>query len=530
MKIYYCLSTLLFSFATANNISLRGGDDPYAECEVLKNPTECATSEKCTWCECAAVPSMCVPSDQASNLPPSVWSCHSTPSESSKTEKIYKYPHLSQSHSFSSEPIESDFCDPESPLSLSGYMSVEGSKFDKKDDKELFYWFFESRNKVEGKTPPLIVWLTGGPGCSSTLALLFENGPCKVNESGDGTVSNPNSWNTNAHMLWLDQPAGVGFSYGATNDSNEEMISEDAYYFLQAFFKTHPEYLTSELFIVGESYGGHYAPAIAHRVMVGNQQNLPGTHQLKLTGLGVGNGLTDPAIQYQYYAEMAYNNSHGIKCVDENAYESMKKATSTCVSMIDSCNSGGWFSSFSCQASYAYCNTKVTGPYSQTGLNPYDIRKQCGDNDLCYDFTNIEKFLNLESTRKALHVTEKSSKWESCNMNVNMKFTGDFTRSYASEVADLLNNGIRTVIYAGDVDFICNYMGNRAWTQALDWNHKEEFNQSEDVDWFNGSGMVRSSNGFTFLQVYDAGHMVPADQPEAALQLINSFIAGENFV
>jgi len=115
-------------------------------------------------------------------------------------------------------------------------------------------------------------------------------------------------------------------------------------------------------------------------------------------------------------------------------------------------------------------------------------------------------------------------------MSVNLKFTGDFTRSYASEVADLLNNGIRTVIYAGDVDFICNYLGNRAWTQALDWNHKEEFNQSEDVDWFNGSGMVRSSNGFTFLQVYDAGHMVPTDQPEAALQLINTFIAGENFV
>ena len=86
------------------------------------------------------------------------------------------------------------------------------------------------------------------------------------------------------------------------------------------------------------------------------------------------------------------------------------------------------------------------------------------------------------------------------------------------------------VIYAGDVDFICNYLGNRAWTQALDWNHKEEFNQSEDVDWFNGSGMVRSSNGFTFLQVYDAGHMVPTDQPEAAFQLINTFIAGENFV
>lgn len=73
-------------------------------------------------------------------------------------------------------------------------------------------------------------------------------------------------------------------------------------------------------------------------------------------------------------------------------------------------------------------------------------------------------------------------------------------------------------------------MGNRAWTLALDWNHKEGFNQSKESDWFNGAGLVRSSNDFTFLQVYDAGHMVPTDQPEAALQLINTFIAGEQFV
>lgn len=70
-----------------------------------------------------------------------------------------------------------------------------------------------------------------------------------------------------AHVLWLDQPANVGYSYGQGNDTNEEMISEDAYYFLQAFFKSADgsKYKDSPLFIVGESYGGHYAPAIAVR-------------------------------------------------------------------------------------------------------------------------------------------------------------------------------------------------------------------------------------------------------------------------
>jgi cathepsin A (carboxypeptidase C) len=97
--------------------------------------------------------------------------------------------------------------------------------------------------------------LTGGPGCSSTLALLTENGPCKVAGDGSSTTVNPYSWTEAAHVLWLDQPAGVGFSYGAEDDSNEAMISEDAFYFLQAFFQTNPDYARSPLYIVGESYG-----------------------------------------------------------------------------------------------------------------------------------------------------------------------------------------------------------------------------------------------------------------------------------
>ena len=71
--------------------------------------------------------------------------------------------------------------------------------------------------------------------CTDTLLeiLQFENGPCKVDESGDSTSVNPHSWTESAHVLWLDQPANVGYSYGQANDANEKMISEDVYYFLQ---------------------------------------------------------------------------------------------------------------------------------------------------------------------------------------------------------------------------------------------------------------------------------------------------------
>jgi cathepsin A (carboxypeptidase C) len=123
---------------------------------------------------------------------------------------------------------------------------------------------------------------------------LTENGPCSVNDDGASTSVNPYSWTEASHVLWLDQPAGVGFSYGEETDSNEEMVGEDAYYFLQAFFQTYPEYASNPLFIVGESYGGHYAPAIAHRVWKGNQANKENTIQLNLSGVGIGTYLFVP--------------------------------------------------------------------------------------------------------------------------------------------------------------------------------------------------------------------------------------------
>jgi carboxypeptidase C (cathepsin A) len=122
------------------------------------------------------------------------------------------------------------------------------------------YFFYSAASRSNPAVDPVVLWLTGGPGCSSLLAAFSENGPCLVPETGPNAgkaVFNPYAWNSNATVVWLDQPAGVGFSYGNTNDKDEADVAVDAYAFLQAYFKAHPALATRPFFVAGESYGGH---------------------------------------------------------------------------------------------------------------------------------------------------------------------------------------------------------------------------------------------------------------------------------
>ena len=264
------------------------------------------------------MPSECASMSQAEHLPEAVFTCDkpvdADGNKSKSSDDVSSFSFVEGlTHSISDGEVDKHLCDASSPRSLAGYMDITGSKYDASgEDKHLFYWFFEKRGAsvAKDKSIPLVIWLTGGPGCSSSLALLTENGPCSVNEAGDGTIVNPYSWIESAHMLWLDQPAGVGYSYGKWTDHNEKMMGEDAYYFLQAFVKSHPEYSENPMYIVGESYGGHYAPAIAHRVFRGNQEKKEGTEMLNLKGVAVGNGLTDPKIQYQVSSLDIYQLRH----------------------------------------------------------------------------------------------------------------------------------------------------------------------------------------------------------------------------
>ncbi|KAG0004316.1 hypothetical protein BGZ65_000581 [Modicella reniformis] len=416
-------------------------------------------------------------------------------------------------------------CDPDTNQ-YSGYLDV-GS------DKHFFFWFFESRNKPE--VDPLTLWLNGGPGCSSLTGLFMELGPCKVKEDGSDAEYNPHSWNSNSSIFFLDQPTNVGYSYG-DYVSTTAAAAKDVYAFLQVFFKEFPQYQRLDFHIAGESYAGHYIPAIAQEINRANKKiatplfRPSGVQHVNLASILIGNGLTDPKTQYKYYPDMACRNSYG-PVLDDATCDSMTSSYKICAGLIQKCYDSN--SLLFCLPAAAYCNAKMMIPYQITGQNVYDVRKKCEGGTLCYKILeSMQEYLNKKEVMKDLGV--QVNKFESCNMQINLRFQlhGDFMKPFHLMVSELLEDGVRVLIYAGDADYICNWMGNKAWVIVLPWSGQAEMEETKDKKWLandHHAGEVRSSGSLTFLRLFDAGHMVPYDQPVESLEMFNTWISGKKF-
>ncbi|KAF5317633.1 hypothetical protein D9611_014972 [Ephemerocybe angulata] len=388
---------------------------------------------------------------------------------------------------------EPDLCD-SSVKQYSGY-------FDVAEDKHLFFWFFESRTAP--KDAPLILWLNGGPGCSSSTGLLFELGPCSIGEEGRNVTHNPHSWNSNANIIFLDQPVNVGFSYadGNTRVNNSPVAGKDVYAFLELFLNRFPQYSKQPFHIAAESYGGRTRSGVRERHLQGEQ----GAQVRRRPRLPVRWSLC--AVRPE-----------GPEC------QGMRAKVPTCQRLVKSCYQ--FNSRFACMPAMLYCNAQLMQPIMQTGKNPYDARRPCDrskDGDLCYkQMTWIENWLNNPKIKTTLGV------------NPDLNFA-PATWS-AVLLPELINDGVRLLVYAGNADMMCNYIGNERWVDALETKFAEEFKKTKAIPWIplttgKVAGTVRSAGtglftagNVTFVEVYEAGHMVPFDQPEAALDLINRWI------
>ncbi|KAJ7950921.1 Carboxypeptidase [Quillaja saponaria] len=149
----------------------------------------------------------------------------------------------------------------------SGYVNVDG--------KNLFYYFVTSEKNQSND--PVVLWLNGGPACSSFDGFVYEHGPFNF-EAGkqEGSLPilhlNPYSWSKVSNIIYLDSPAGTGLSY-STNSSQyttgDFQTASDTYAFLLKWFELFSEFVPNPFYISGESYAGIYIPTLAAEIVKG---------------------------------------------------------------------------------------------------------------------------------------------------------------------------------------------------------------------------------------------------------------------
>lgn len=416
--------------------------------------------------------------------------------------------------------------------------------------KHLFFWYFESQNAPS--EDPLVLWLTGGPGGSSMIGMLQELGPCLINEHGNGTMYNEYGWSKNTNLLFIDSPAGVGFSYldeGMPLPSNSFTTAEDLHHFLQLFITdVFPDLADRDFHITGESYGGHYVPALGARIVA---QNLlyPRRTQVNLKSIFVGNGYVSPLDATFGYWETLCTTNPGVEkpVFNKTRCDIMASNMPRCLDLARVCYDHPDVAI--CEAGFQICWKGVIeyydGESGAGGRNRFDITNPCysGD-DLCYyEAARIQKYLNLPWVWEALEVPKSVHNYSIYNEDVGLAFglTNDPLISMQPQVLYLLDSGIDVLFYQGNLDLACNTAGNLRWAESMLWKGAPAFvahpktawkDGDKEVGWFK-EVKVETASGrettFALSTVDGAGHMVPYDKPKEGLALVERWLNKRSF-
>ncbi|CAA7266369.1 unnamed protein product [Cyclocybe aegerita] len=422
---------------------------------------------------------------------------------------------------------KSSFCD-ETVNGYTGYIDIEA--------RHLFFYFFESRNEPD--KDDVIFWTNGGPGCSSSLGLFMELGPCRISNA-NGTKFHPESWNNNANIFFIDQPVGVGFSYAEYGEAvgTTEEAAKDVAAFVAIFFENFSKFKGRPFHMAGESYGGRYVPVFAAEVYDQNSKLVKaGMTPINLASIMIGNGFTYALPMQASMYDMVCTPASVPPLLSIGECVRMKQALPRCEKwMKESCFDT--FDAIGCSAAVTFCGNELEGPFWAINLNPYDLTRECdGDiNDtLCYPIIKqIASYLDHPAVRSDLGVDPSiSANFSSCSYDVGTAFAQnlDEFRPTHHYVAALLERGVRALIYVGKNDWICNHVGNERWTLDLEWTGGAEFRKQGLREWIvqdQAAGMTRSAKGLTFATIEGAGHMVPYDKPKEALEMVNRWLAGK---
>ncbi|KAI9496041.1 prepro-carboxypeptidase Z [Zychaea mexicana] len=413
--------------------------------------------------------------------------------------------------------LQPTLCDP-NVTQYSGY-------FDVKPDVHYFFWFFESVTEDAPLTFAnfhFVMWLNGGPGCSSMGGVFTGPGPCRVTDDGRSmeAVYNPYSWHRYSNMLFLDQPAGTGFSYGNGTINRTEEGAPLLYETLQLFLEAFPQYSKLPFHLFGESYASRYVTEYARYIVERNTAALALDRKILLQTVGFGNPWIDPLYHYESDPQMTCDSTNPFTAPPETCKKMKEIFRHECMPLLNQCSIMDTIRD--CSAADKSCQA-IQDLFDSTGQSNTDVRIPA------IQYTppqTYARFLNLASTQKQIGATVR---YTECSNDVRQSFSysGDIARSSRLSVTFLLDHGIHLLVYVGDVDFLCNWYGNYALFNDLRWDGADKYRAESLVPWILNDrevGQIKSSGPLTFIRVYQAGHVVPYYQPLPSLAMFRAWI------
>ena len=338
--------------------------------------------------------------------------------------------------------------DPKS-VQWSGYLDTPTN------NKHLFFWMFQSRKNFA--QDPIFLWLQGGPAYSSMYGMLQQFGPKLMvyDEQFDPhykLVDNNYALNAEATVIFLEQPAGTGFSYGKTVDTTYAAV-EDIVAFLRLFYETFGKNLEKQEFhIAGPSYSGHTIPTLANRIA----KDL--SKVIKLSSVLIGNGEVDQLTQKESIYQMACDPNLSPDpqyLLTKEECLQMKASLDRCLQEIAACRKApidcdGWIDDPCWKGLVLYY-------WEKKNLDPYDLgntRAFRTARSKVEELELLEKLLNEVWTDAQIGVDKSNlqgGKWQRVNDAVSHAFgpSGDKMKSFQGELDQLLQGGkVRVLLYA----------------------------------------------------------------------------------
>ncbi|KAL3634765.1 hypothetical protein CASFOL_021819 [Castilleja foliolosa] len=404
----------------------------------------------------------------------------------------------------------------------SGYITV-----DEKQERSYFYYFVEAETNIPA-SKPLVLWLNGGPGCSSLGYGAFrENGPFRPTAQEGELVRNNYSWNKVANMLYLESPVGVGFSY-STNKSfynyvNDCMTAEDNFNFLKKWLLKYPEFKYTKFFITGESYAGHYAPQLAN-LIIHSKPKL-----INLAGVAIGNPLLDFNTDFNSVSEYLWSHGlisdstfHDLTFVCNNSQirrqsQIIGTLTPDCRKVVNQVLSeiSGFVDEY--DVTLDVCLQSVSQQQNESEI------------DVC-SADETYAYLNRKDVKKALHARLVGvNEWIPCSdvLKYDLRNMEIPTKGILGKI---VKSGVRVLVYSGDQDSVIPLTGTRKLINgfAKELNLKTTRSYSiwivanQAAGWTQEYGKLLS-----YATIRGASHDVPFTQPERSLVLFTSFLNGE---